>query len=40
MQEKAVLSSLTRFMVGTVSDTELAQSFDDMYVGNQYDRAN
>lgn len=31
-QEKEVLSNLNRFMVGKVSDTELAQSFDDMYV--------
>ena len=27
-----MLSSLNRFMVGKVSDTELAQSFDDMCV--------
>ncbi|CAM9733974.1 unnamed protein product [Ectocarpus sp. 13 AM-2016] len=29
-EEKEVLSNLTRFMVGKVSETELAQSFDDM----------
>lgn len=32
LQEKEVLSNLTRFMVREVSDTELAQSFDDMCV--------
>lgn len=29
-QEKEILSSLTKFMVEPVSETELAESFDDM----------
>lgn len=32
LQEKEVLLDLTRFMVGKVSDNELAQSVDDMCV--------
>lgn len=29
-----MLSGLKRFIVGKVSDNELAESFDDMYVNN------
>lgn len=31
-QEREMLSGLRRFIVGKVSDTELAESFDDMCV--------